>query len=124
MDPARINYAATTIGNYAIFGGGSGYGIVEAYNDTLTHTSVSPLSRAQATLSAAATNDYALFGGGTISDVTAYNKSLVKTTVTSLYNKAEDNAATSVGGYVLFSGGYIGSWTYSSSVTTYNNNLT
>ena len=73
---ARQNLAATTVGNYALFGGGSSGGdyhsVVDAYDASLTRTTPTELSEARYGLAATTVGNYALFGGG-------YNGSWVNT---------------------------------------------
>ena len=59
--------AATSVGNYALFGGGYGGGYsstVDAYDTSLTRTIPTPLSEARYYLAATTVGNYALFGGG------------------------------------------------------------
>lgn len=61
--------AATTVGNYALFGGG-GYGssyhsTVDAYTSDLVKTTPTDLSEGKRSLAATTIGNYALFGGGT-----------------------------------------------------------
>lgn len=67
LSVARGQLAATTVGNYALFGGGySGYYIdtVDAYNTSLTRSTPTALSGARSVLAATTVGNYALFGGG------------------------------------------------------------
>src|SRR5699024_1857676 len=92
LSQARENLAATTVGNYALFGGGrmrlmmqqSYFDVVDAYNTSLTRSTPTALSRARAELAATTVGNYALFGGGgdedPISRVDAYDETLTKTT--------------------------------------------
>ncbi len=65
MDMRQL--AATTIGNYALFGGGYFVGgesdAVTAYNTSLTRTIPSVLSLARYSAGATSVGNYALFGG-------------------------------------------------------------
>lgn len=115
LSVARNLLAATTIGNYALFGGGStsNYsGNVDAYNTSLTRTSATALGTSRASLAATTVGNYAMFGGGDTSSnyssaVDAYNASLTKASVSKrLYNTSCNLAATTVGNYALFGGGY------------------
>ncbi len=63
--------AGTTLGNFAVFGGGSEPGsaytalrTVDAYDSYLTHTTPEELSDRRSLLGAGSIGDYALFGGG------------------------------------------------------------
>ena len=133
---------ATTVGNYALFGGGvSGSGsdltyqsTVDAYDSSLTRTTATALSESRDVLAATTVGNYALFGGGSTttgtyySTVDAYNTSLTRTTATALRNKKYHITATTVGDYALFGGGYgIISGTrrdYYNTVDAYNTSLT
>ena len=65
----RNALSATTIGNYALFGGGyttntSYANTVDAYNISLTRSTPTVLSVARNNLAATTIGNYALFGGG------------------------------------------------------------
>ena len=68
LSTARGHLAATTIGNYALFGGGytssSVSSVVNAYDQTLTRPIPTALSTAREYLAATTIGNYALFGGG------------------------------------------------------------
>ena len=68
LSVARGYFAATTVGDYAIFGGGAAGGAyqsaVDAYNSALTRSTPTALSQARSGLAATTVGDYALFGGG------------------------------------------------------------
>ena len=68
MSEARYNIAATTVGNYALFGGGSitngRSAVVDAYNTSLVRSTPTALSEARDILAATTVGNYALFGGG------------------------------------------------------------
>ena len=111
LSQARRNLSATSIGNYALFGGGyaSSYSdVVDAYDISLVRTTPTPLSQARRNLSATSIGDYALFGGGDgpSAVVDAYDTSLVRTTPTPLSKARTSLASTSIGDYALFGGGY------------------
>ena len=120
LSQARSSLAATSIGDYALFGGGydsSSSSVVDAYDTSLVRTTPTPLSRARISLSSTSIGNYALFGGGesnypfVYSDVVdAYDTSLVKTTPTPLSVGRRPLAATSIGDYALFGGGNGGSF--------------
>lgn len=130
LSVARNNLAATSVGNYALFGGGSGGSYqsnVDAYDKTLTRTSPTILSYARGRFAATTVGDYALFGGGQysggyLSNVDAYNSSLSHTS-TDLSYPRYFLSATSVGNYALFGGGYAGG-TPQSIVDAYDTSLT
>ena len=108
LSQARDSLAATSIGNYALFGGGYYNGIsnvVDAYDTSLVRTTPTPLSSSRIFLAATSIGNYALFGGG--SDVVdAYDTSLVRPTPTPLSSSRSSLAATSIGDFALFGGGY------------------
>ena len=71
LSEAKMELAATTVGGYALFGGGgyyvtetAMYSSVDAYNETLTKTTATSLSEARGYLAATTVGNYALFGGG------------------------------------------------------------
>ena len=77
-------HAGTSVGNYALFGGGyyapsaATYSTVNAYSNALTRSTPTALSTARRYLAAASVGNYALFGGGRpdSSAVDAYSTSL------------------------------------------------
>lgn len=112
LSQGRHSLAATTVGNYALFGGGYGGSnstVVDAYDESLTHTTPTALSQARSELAATTVGGYALFGGGDSGSkstvVDAYDGSLTRTTPTALSQARNKLAATAVGGYALFGGG-------------------
>ena len=75
LSVARYSLAATSIGDYALFGGGNPTSAtVDAYNTTLTRSTPTALSVARYNFAATSIGDYALFGGGipTSATVDAY----------------------------------------------------
>ena len=133
LSESRCRLSSTTIGNYALFGGGesdTGYDgsstTVDAYNTSLTRTIPTPLSEARHSLSSISIGDYALFGGGCYYDrtgttnksiVDAYDASLTRTISTPLSEARDSLVATTIGNYALFGGGY--SDNYSTTVDVY-----
>ena len=119
--------AATTVGSYALFGGGrdngSVYNTVDTYNTSLTKGTISSLSVARYDLSATTVGSYALFGGGNngsnVNTVDAYNSSLTKISISSLSSARSKLAATTLGNFALFGGG-----DSSSNVDIYDASLT
>lgn len=115
------NTAATSVGGYALFGGGHRSDIdeikkiVTSYDESLTRGAVDNLSISSTYLAATSVGDYALFGGGIYSfgdeydhsawQVTAYDSALTKSVPESLDGGRSRLAATSVGDYALFGGG-------------------
>lgn len=127
----RETFAATTVGNYALFGGGyngTRKSTVDTYTADLTHSTATSLDIARSSLAATTVGGYALFGGGATagstysSVVDAYTADLTHSTATSLSTARKQLAATTVGNYALFGGGYYSP--YSSDVDAYNTNLT
>ena len=75
LSQARGYVSATTVGNYALFGGGAttllntdNSNIVDAYNIDLVHSTPTNLSQARGNIAATTVGNYALFGGGYITD--------------------------------------------------------
>ena len=140
---ARQRLSATTVGDYALFGGGdeNGYSnAIDVYNSRLVKGTASSLSAARNYIATTTVGNYALFGGGHAgsanqasayySTVDVYNSNLVKSTATNLTHKPNHLAATTVGNYALFAGGETytsssvsGDYIYLSTVDTYNSNL-
>ena len=132
---ARTSLAATTIGDYALFGGGydtSGRYVsnVDAYDKSLTRTTPTSLSTGRRNLAATTVGDYALFGGGFTSGtavtnvVNAYDTSLTRTSASTFTLARGKLAATTVGNYALFGGGYTSSTVVTAVVHAYNTSLT
>ena len=109
LSTKRYLLAATSVGNYALFGGGhltSASDVVDAYNASLTRSTPTALSAKRRALAATKVGNYALFGGGYNSTVVdAYDTSLTRSTPTVLSYKRQQLAATNVGNYALFGGG-------------------
>ena len=112
LSQGKYDLAATTVGNYALFGGGIGdsaSNTVDAYDASFTKTIPTALSVARYNLAATNVGNYALFGGG-IGDsasntVDAYDASFTKTIPTALSSARYSLSATNVGNYALFGGG-------------------
>lgn len=110
LSVARKQVAATKVGDYALFGGGMTgastgmVDVVDAFNSSLTLTTITPLGVARSSLSAAsAGNKYALFvGGGPDPSTDAYDVSFTRINVADagLYSKS---AATGTEDYAIFS---------------------
>lgn len=74
LSQVRHLLAATSVGNYALFGGGydSSYSaVVDAYDTSLTRSTPTALSQARTGLAATSVGNYALFGGGRASSNSA-----------------------------------------------------
>ena len=132
FDSSQDDVSATTVGNYALFGGGStSSGEVNAYDASLTRTVPEPLYKAGSLMTATTVGNYALFGGGYYREtgsspyggaVDAYSTSLTRTTATSLSESRNSLISSTVGNYALFGGGLRG---YSEdAVDAYNTSLT
>ncbi|MCM1226116.1 MAG: hypothetical protein NC320_01665 [Clostridium sp.] len=135
LSSQRYDVASTTIGNYALFGGGNGSSessgvisnIVDAYDKNLSHSTPTALAQERSYAAATTIGDYALFGGGTnngaIDTVEVYDKNLNRTTpISSLVSPSWGGAATTIGGYALFGGG-VSDTIGINVVTAYDNNL-
>ena len=134
LSVGRACLAATSIGDYALFGGGgvnkfqSNYSTVDAYNLYLTKSTPTSLSVSRNNLAAASNSNYALFAGGddgsntAYSTVDAYNTSLTRSTTVDLSNSRIYLTATSLKDFAIFSCGY--SLSGSPNVDAYNSNLT
>lgn len=131
------NMAATTVGNYALFGGRhsspnlSEYNAaVDAYDTALVRTTATPFSHGQMYRSATTVEGYALFGGGRSSVngmlVDAYDISLVRTAPASLHIAKAWVAAGTVGNHAIFAGGSDNneSYTYTKVAEAYDASLT
>ena len=133
LSQARYSLVATTVGNYALFGGGdrssSITARVDAYDTSLTSSSPQELTAARYNYSATTVGNYAIFGGGyggssAVAHVETYNTSLTRVAATGLSQKRYKLAATTVGDYALFGGGYADSGNASSDVDGYDTSLT
>ena len=132
----RIWLAGTTVGGYALFGGGGyeeGEAIMDAYNASLTRTTAASLSAARQELTAITLGNHALFVGGRsgktfFGTVDVYDASLTRTTATELSIARYDSAAAVAGSYALFAGGrgpgMFGGADALSAVDAYNTSLT
>ena len=119
LSEARYYLAATTVGDYALFGGGSSPSLsysdtVDAYDTSLVRSTPTVLSVGRQQLAATTVGNYALFGGGSGTSakkkdtVDAYDTTLVRSTPTVLSEARYSLAATTVGNHALFGGGYNG----------------
>ena len=133
LSKARTQLAATSVGDFALFGGGAeSMSTIDAYNTTLTRSTPKTMYGGGYTLSATTVGNYALFAAGRYSDslvgyeVDAYDSSLTRTTPTGLSQARTNAAATTVGNYALFGGGRTSSDASSvrAEVDAYNASLT
>ena len=115
---------ATTIGNYAIFGGGTDNGGLNwtaptkttAYDSDLLKTSPPDLLAGASQVAADSNNNYAIFAGGARTRqesnkgghdiVTAYDGNLVRYTPPTLAYKSRYMAHSRIKNYAIFSGGF------------------
>ncbi len=111
LSVGRGSFSATRIGSYALFGGGrivdgkinnrTDSPIVDAYDESLTHTVATPLALGGETVSASNQN-YAIFF--TSDKVTAYDSSLTRTIVSSIPNTLSPGTVARAGNYVVVAG--------------------
>lgn len=110
----ETDYAAASVGDYAVFAGGWAGSISEdvfPINGQLVVASCSPLSEARFSLAGASTLNNVIFAGGndngtTLDTIDSYNYNLVKKTPTRLSFDSDTLAGASVGQYALFAGEY------------------
>ena len=133
LNTGRSGMGATTVGNYALFAGGTvndgesySWG-VDTYDSSLTKGLLTNLVAGVANLGAATIGNYALFAGGYASggtysaSVCAYDKSLSKSTPTSLSYARYGLKGTTVGDYAIFGPGFGNP--SSNKIDAYNSNL-
>lgn len=123
LSKSRLKLAATTVGNYALFAGGtdnsSSCSTVDAYDENLNHTTPTALSKSRFDLGGATTGKYALFAGGntgaTVSATTytnvidVYDQTLRRSNIDPLSENKEGVGAVTLGNHILFGGGHSGS---------------
>ena len=106
------------MGGYALFGGGYNgttyVSAVDAYNESLTRTTPTPLLVGRVGVAAASVSGYALFAGGdsagsdaSVAVVDAFNGSLTRTTPLALSQARRESAGAAAGNYAMFVGGHI-----------------
>lgn len=116
LSVARSSLAATSVGNYAIFGGGEypdgATNAVNCYSTQLTVNNTVTVNFTKCDLAATTVGNYALFAGGTNrttsgvrNEVNAIDSLLTRKNITELSDARYALAATTVGGYALFGGG-------------------
>ena len=115
----RCRAAAARVGNYAIFLGGdngedtiTASKAVEAYDSSLTETTMNDLPQGLTYVAATSLGNHALFFGGQTtetsgsSDCLAYDETLTATTIPYIWFTPTSNAAaTTLGNYAICSGG-------------------
>ena len=129
----------TSVGNYALFGGGrvgTGWdGLIKnviCVSGSLTDTAVSSLDKVVINHAAGSIGNYALFMGGCIGSasyqktVTAYSASLTKSAATALASARGEIGAANVGEYLLCGSGiyYDYAYEFAKDVDVYNASLT
>lgn len=127
LSVGRSYFDATSVGNYALFGGGSDSAVVDTYNTSLTKGTATNMSTGRTFVEAVTVGGYALFGGGggdgsQTSVVDVYNQSLTKGANLALSVARNKHAATKLGDYAIFGGGFTG--TGSSVVESFDESLT
>ena len=126
LSSAKTGLAATSVADYALFGGGANhsgsvdasatyYKSVDAYSSSLIKSSAPAMSYISTGLAATRAGSYALFGGGTRyqggslcnSTVNVYDNSLTKLSNLSLTTGGgcQGVSATTVAGSAIFAGG-------------------
>ena len=130
LSESRCMSTATTVGNYALFGGGglnSKSSKVDVYDTNLTKSNAPELSLSLFGLASTTVGNFALFGGGydysNYGKVDSYDTSLTKGNAPELSVGRYNLASTTVGNYALFGGGKSNNG-YSSKVDTYDTSLT
>jgi len=115
LSEARRDLAATSVGNLALFAGGSGWSgysdVVDVFNADTGSWSTATLSQARSCLAATTVGNLALFAGGQRGDsygdvVDIYNADTGDWSTTTLSRPRARLAATSVGNLALFAGGW------------------
>lgn len=115
LSVARGSLGAVTVGNYALFVGGSTsvdntFDTVDAYDKSLTRSTPTPLNQRRQLPATASVGDYAIVFTGAHqglpkNNVDAYNSSLTRVTPTSLPFGRYAAAGTTLGNRALFGGG-------------------
>lgn len=130
LSVARYDLAATTVGDYALFAGGSGSSVVDVYDSSFTRNTIESLRYNRYGLVATTVGNYALFGGGVVTLDTlymeAYDDSLTKIEIENLAVAREKGiSAITVRNYALFAGGVCNTTlvTFSAIVESYDDSL-
>jgi len=128
LSTALSGPAVVTLDDYILFGGGlyngSGSGVVNAYDTSLTRSTPAALSNGD-TPGAARAGDYAVFTAGNWNaTVYAYDNSLTQSTPTALSVGRKFIIGASAGSYAVFAGGYTSSSANSAVVDAYDSSLT
>lgn len=130
LSKERRGIGAATVGNYALFAGGTisnnddSNGLlptVDGFDTSLTLTRVTALSTARAHTKGTSVGKYAIFAGGSgMTTVDVYNASLTRTTATALKSAANIDAAATIGNYAIFVGDSATADIYDASLTRTN----
>ena len=142
----RSLLAGTTVGGYALFGGGGydsdarkGEAIMDAYNASLTRTTATPLVDEIWACAGGSVGGYAVFGGGCDMNtdtshiepiggtgvVQTYDSSLTSSKAAPLSCPRAVHSAATIGNHLLFAGGYNSTTgKYLSTVESYDASLT
>lgn len=133
LNARASEFAATTIGAYALFGGGRYSSTLQtsvtSYTASLTRGTPTALSLGRYYLRATTVGDYALFVGGcknsstSYDTVDVYDSALTRTTATALSQKRHAVAATSIGTFAIIASGLSGS-SMTKVVDVYDTSLT
>lgn len=109
LSKGRTKIATAMVGNYALFAGGEDhYSLtnVEAFNTSLTRTSVTSLSKSRYDVIGGSVGDFAIFAGGQQSNVIdVYNTSLTRTIPNPVPEDFYWGTSATIGNYALFGGG-------------------
>ena len=146
LSKARSLLAGTTVGGYALFGGGGydsdakkGEAIMDAYNASLTRTTATPLPSNAYACAGGTVGGYAVFSGGSsmnsdstlvetigaLEIVRAYDSSLTSSKAAPLSCPRAVHSAATIGNHLLFAGGYNSTTgKYLSTVESYDASLT
>ena len=122
LSTASAALAATTVGDYALFGGGTNSNVVDAYNSSLVKTTPTAMTYSLgAALSATSVNGYALFQGNGYLEI--YDSNLTHSATSWPSNGTNYSGAASIGNYAIFAGGKITNMVDIYDVTVLNNNI-
>ena len=113
LSKARFNLAGVSIGDYAVFAGGTNYSAyqsgVDGYNTNLVRSTSSLQYYGRTELAGASVGGYAVFAGGsgssTYNSSEAFNSSLTRTILSSLSQSKYRLGGTSTTNYAIFAGG-------------------
>jgi len=117
LSQARFDLAATSVGDFALFGGGIGNSddsdaVVDIFNSTSGTWTTTTLPVAFVSLAATSVGKLALFGGGQVNNdfsalVDIFNSASGTWTTATLSVARSALGATSVGDFALFGGGVV-----------------